>query len=348
VGNASTNEVDVTDPDFKFPSVMRFTVGYDRELGFEDMTFTTELIYALTQQDVFWQNLNLEPSGETLFDGRPLLTRVDPAFRDVINMTNTQEGKQWNLLFKVQRPYRNNWTASGSYSYGESTVVNDGLSSQARSNWRFNYTGGNPNDPEVGPSVFSPGHRVNFTVAYDIPVSTTAVRLAFFYDGQQGRPYSTTFSRDVNDDFESNDLLTVLPSDDVIVTGGTDAEWDAYIAGDDGLSGEVGNIVPRNNSRAPWRNFSDFRAAIEVPIASTDVEFSLDIRNLFNLLNEDWGLIEFAFFDEISPVQFAGIDEATGLPIYDLQFAAQNPDRKFSTDDLRSRWQMRFGARVSF
>lgn len=348
IGNASTNEVDVTDPNFKFPAVMRFTVGYDRELGVQDLTFTTELIYAQTQQDVFWQNLNLAPTGEQFFDGRPIMGRVDSSFRDVINMLNTQEGHQWNLLFKVRRPFRGNWTAGGSYMYGESTVVNDGLSSQARSNWRFNYTGTNPNNPEVGPSAFSPGHRINFTVAYDLPVSTTAVRLSFFYDGQQGRPYSTTFRRDINNDFESNDLLTVLASNDVIVTGGTAAQWDAYIAGDEGLASNIGSIVPRNATRAPWRNFSDFRAAIDVPIASTNVEFSLDIRNLFNLLNSDWGRIEYANFNELSPVQYGGIDSATGKPIYQLQFVGLNPDRKFSTDDLRSRWQMRFGARVSF
>ncbi len=348
IGNAATNEVNVTDPDFKFPSLMRFTVGYDRELDIQDLTFTTEFIYATNQQDVFWQNLNLQPDGNTFFDGRPQFTRVDSSFRDVINMTNTQEGSQWNLLFKVQRPYRGGWTASGSYMYGESTAVNDGLSSQARSNWRFNYTGGNPNDPEVGPAVFSPGHRVNFTVAYDVPVSTTAVRLSFFYDGQQGRPYSTTWRRDINNDFESNDLLTILPSSDVIVTGGTPEEWDAYIAGDPGLANNIGNIIPRNESRAPWRSFSDFRAAIDVPVATTNVEFSLDIRNLFNLLNEDWGRIEYARFDEISPVQFGGIDAASGKPIYQLQRAATDPDGRFSVDDLRSRWQMRFGARVSF
>jgi hypothetical protein len=327
---------------------MRFTVGYDRELDIQNLTFTTEFIYAVTQQDIFWQNLNLVETDDEFFDGRPMMTRLDSSFRDVINMTNTTEGTQWNLLFKVQRRYSGNWMASGSYMYGESTVVNDGLSSQARSNWRFNYTGTNPNNPELGPSVFSPGHRVNMTVSYDIPVSTTSVRLAFFYDGQQGRPYSTTFSRDVNNDFESNDLLTILTSSDVIVTGGNPAQWDAYIATDEGLSSNIGSIIPRNESRAPWRNFSDFRAAIDVPIAATNVEFSLDIRNLFNLLNSDWGRIQYAGFDEISPVQYGGIDEATGKPIYALQFVGLNPENKFSTDDLRSRWQMRFGARVSF
>lgn len=348
VGSAATNEIDVSDPNFEFPSVMRFTAGYDRELGYEDLTFTAEFIYAVTQYDVFWQNLNLTPNGETLFDGRPLFTRVDDDFRDVINMTNTTQGDQWNLMFKVQRPYRGGWTASGSYAYGESTVVNDGLSSQARSNWRFNYISDNPNEPGVGPSVFSPGHRINFTVAYDIPVSTTAVRLSFFYDGQSGRPYSTTFSQDVNDDFESNDLLTVLPSDQVIIVGGTPEQWDAYIAADEGVSAAVGGAIPRNASRAPWRNFTDLRAAVDVPIGSTDVEFSLDIRNFLNLLSESWGRIEYANFDEISPIELLGVDDATGLPIYELQFAARNPDQRFSVDDLRSRWQMRFGARVNF
>jgi len=348
IGNASTAEVNVSNPDFKFPSVMRFTVGYDRELDIQNLTFTTEFIYAMTQQDIYWENLNLEETDDQFFDGRPLMGRVDSSFRDVINMTNTTEGTQWNLLFKMQRRYSGNWSASGSYIFGHSEVVNDGLSSQARSNWRFNYTGTNPNNPELGPSVFSPGHRVNLAVTYDIPVSTTAVRLAFFYDGQQGRPYSTTFRRDVNNDFESNDLLTVLTSDDVIVTGGTDQQWDAYIATDSGLSSNIGSIVPRNESRAPWRNFSDFRAAVDVPIASTNVEFSLDIRNLFNLLNSGWGRIEYANFDEISPVQYGGIDDATGKPIYQLQFVGLNPENKYNTDDLRSRWQMRFGARVSF
>jgi len=348
VGNASTNEVDVTDPDYHFPSVMRATLGYDRELPWQNMTFTAEFIYATTNYDVYWENLNIVPTGETFFDGRPLFGRDDSSFRDVINMTNTRDGRQTNIMFKVQRRYADNWMAQGSYMYGSSTVVNDGLSSQARSNWRYNYTGSDPNLPEVGPSLFSPGHRINFTVSYDIPVSTTAVRLAFFYDGQQGRPYSTTYAYDVNGDYESQDLLTVLTSDDVVVTGGTDEQWDAYIAGDEGLANNIGQIIPRNESRAPWRNFSDFRASIDLPVATTNIEFSLDIRNLFNLLNSDWGRIEYAAYNEQSPVRYRGMDSASGLPIYELRYVVVNPENKFTVDDLRSRWQMRFGARVSF
>jgi hypothetical protein len=72
------------------------------------MTFTTELIYSQIVQDAVWQNLNVVDTGDDFFDGRPLFGRNDSAFRDVINMTNTQEGRQWNLLLKAQKRYSNN------------------------------------------------------------------------------------------------------------------------------------------------------------------------------------------------------------------------------------------------
>ena len=348
IGNASTNEVDVTDPDFKFPTTTRFTLGYDRELPWQNFTFTTELIYSVIQQDVMWQNLNKVPDGGQFFDGRPTFETFNSDFRDVINMTNTQEGSQWNLLFKAQKRYANNWMASGSYAYGDSTAVNDGTSSQARSNWRFNNVRTDPNNPELGRSLFSVAHRVNFMFAYDIPAGPTSVRFSFFYDGFSGRPYSTTYDRDVNGDFESNDLMFVSSPDEVIITSGTQEDYASYIAGDNGLVNAVGTAIERNGSRAPWRNYTDMKIAWQVPIVSSDVEISLDIRNFLNLLNNEWGRVEYANFNELSPFRYSGIDADTGFPIYRCQFVCDNPDRKFTTDDLRSRWQMRFGARVNF
>ncbi len=347
IGSASTNEVDVTDPDFKFPTTARFTLGYDRELPWQNVTFTTELIYSEVLQDAVWQNLNIVDTGDDFFDGRPLFGRSNSAFRDIINMTNTTEGRQWNLLFKAQKRYSNNWMASGSYIYGDSTAVNDGTSSQARSNWRFSNVRTDPNNPELGRSLFSVGHRVNFMFGYDIPVATTAVRFSFFYDGFSGRPYSTTYSRDINGDFESNDLMFVASPNEVVITNGTTDEYAAYIAADNGLVNAVGSTIERNGSRAPWRNYTDLKIAWQLPIDVTDVEISLDIRNFLNLLNNEWGRVQYASFNERSPFRYRG-QSADGLPMYSLNFIALNPDSKFSTDDLRSRWQMRFGARVSF
>lgn len=121
----------------------------------------------------------------------------------------------------------------------------------------------------------------------------------------------------------------------------------AFYAGDNGLANAVGTTIERNGSRAPWRNYTDMKIAWQLPIAVTDIEISLDIRNFLNLLNNEWGRVQYANFNELSPFRYMG-QSPEGLPMYRLNFVALNPDRKFSTDDLRSRWQMRFGARVSF
>ena len=67
------------------------------------MTFTTEFIYSETVNDMVWQNINLVPDGGTTFDGRPTFTRFDSSLRDVIFLTNTDQGDTWNLLFRLQR-----------------------------------------------------------------------------------------------------------------------------------------------------------------------------------------------------------------------------------------------------
>ena len=42
------------------------------------------------------------------------------------------------------------------------------------------------------------------------------------------------------------------------------------------------------------------------------------------------------------------MDSATGKPIYDIATLTASTFKKFTTDDLRSRWQMQLGARFRF
>jgi hypothetical protein len=351
VGGAATNEIDVIDPDFKFPSVLRTTIGYDRELGWQNLVATAEFVYSNTTQDILYQNLNIVPSGETAFDGRRMYMTYDPDYSNTLLLTNTQQGYQWNAVFKLQRRFRDGWAANGSYMYGSARSVNDGNSSQAYSNWRYNYIADDPNNPELARSDYDVAHRVNLMFSYDTDLGDRArLSLGAFYDGQSGRPYSSTFSYDMNGDWQDSDLLYVPNSpDEVVVTGGTVEQFWSYIMNDPGLADARGGIVERNASRAPWRNFLDLRAAVEIPIMSTDVEVSLDIRNFLNLLNSNWGTITYAAYDELSPFRYRGIDAASGKPIYELQSIARRAtEDKFTVDDLRSRWQMKLGFRFTF
>jgi hypothetical protein len=71
VGQAATNEIDAVDEDYKFPSLLRGNVGYDRSL-FAGLIGNVELLYSKTLQDIDYRNLNLAVSGQRP-DGRPAL-----------------------------------------------------------------------------------------------------------------------------------------------------------------------------------------------------------------------------------------------------------------------------------
>jgi Carboxypeptidase regulatory-like domain len=348
VGNAATNEIDVVDPDYSFPQTIRGNLAFDQELAW-GLVGTVELLFSNTVKDIDYQNLNLVQIG-TQPDGRPLFARNRvPSLTDVILLTNTGQGSSWSISGRLEKPFTQGWYASAAYLYGEADSVTDGGSSQASSNWGNVYVPGDPNAAPLARSNYDVGHRITIAVTKDIQwgagFSTT---FSAYYNGQSGRVYSGTFNNtDANGDRRFfNDLLYVPASaDEVVVTNGTWSELDAFIEGDDALRDYRGQIVPRNTGRSPWVNSLDFRFVAGVPIRTTKVEFTADVLNLLNLFGSDNGVIEYATYNQITPIRFGGIDEGTGRMIYDLS-PLSSP--KFVRDDLRSRWQAQFGVRFRF
>ncbi|MEM6453662.1 MAG: TonB-dependent receptor [Acidobacteriota bacterium] len=357
LGFAFTNEINLVDPDFELPQVLRASLGYDRDLGFLGMIGSAEVIFADTREDIRYENLNIVATGETNpVDGRPLFTRGNPTFRDVILLRNTDKGEQLNLALKLERPFRDGWYGSLSYVYGESESINDGNSSQARSNWRFVPVVGNPNDPVTADSNYLVEHRFNATLSYTFDwAENAATTIGLFYNHQSGRPYSTTYGRDVNGDFEDNDLIYVNNPGEIAFVGGAgdEALWEAYINADEGLRDARGSIVKRNESRAPWIHSLDLSIAQQIPLfGRARAEVTFDIENLVNLFDSDAGRVRYVPFAEASPIEQVTDDNgnqafaADGRPLFDLRFS--DPDARFSVDDLRSRWRAKLGLRITY
>ena len=104
-----------------------------------------------TVNDVRYENVNLIQTGSRPFDGRPVFAgRVSTQISNAILLANTGEGDQWNVNFKLERPLRGNWFASGSYAYGRTRAVLDAKNSQAISNWGNARTPGNPERSALG------------------------------------------------------------------------------------------------------------------------------------------------------------------------------------------------------
>ncbi len=352
----STGEFNMIDPSFKFPTVARVNIGYDRKLPWWDLFVTAEAVLSESQDEIDYKDLNLVQTGTLPFDGRPTFSRVDPGVSGAYLITNTSKGDATNFALKVERrPGRGVW-GFASYAYGEANTVNDGTSSRAVSNFQFTEAI-DPNNVGLSPSDFEVEHRINLALGYEFNADTRfPTTVTGFYNAQSGRPFSNIYSFQVprgginGDSYFSNDLLYV-PSgpNDVVITNGTWDQLDRYISADKCLNRNRGAIAPRNCSRAPWSHSLDIRIAQELPIKRANVQLTLDLFNLANFFDDNSGVFRYVRFNTVAPVDFIGTT-SDGRPIYELNSVVSDPEDNsiFETHNINSRWRAKLGARVSF
>jgi hypothetical protein len=248
---------------------------------------------------------------------------------------------------KIEKPFSRGWYASGSYLYGRAKTINDGNSSQARSNWINVYTPGDINNPPLAISNYDVAHRINLAASYAFDLRRARITTSMFYNGQTGRPYSYNFGTDVNlDGSSTNDLLYYPREGEVTITNGTYQDLVNFLEAGNCSDTAAGAIVKRNTCRMPWTNALDFHMGVDVPIGRFRPEFTFDVLNLLNLFDKSWGQVEFAAFNDLL-VTNATVD-AAGRYSYSINALARPGGVRYTRDDLRSRWQAQWGLRLRF
>jgi len=169
VGGAQTNEIDLVDPEYKFPQLTRGNLAFDRNLGFGGLVGTAEVLFSKNIEDVRYNNLNFVVDS-TRPDGRPVYRRVVSSLSNVILLTNSTQGDQWSFSYKVEKPFRHNFSATASYLYGRARSIMDLQNSTAGSNWGQLFTSADVNNPPLTRSIYDVGHRINFAVTTQIPI----------------------------------------------------------------------------------------------------------------------------------------------------------------------------------
>ncbi len=354
LGAGGAVTVDLIDPDFEFPRVLRTTLGYDREL-FWGVRGSAEVVWSQTQKDVYYQNVNKVETSTRSFDGRPTYATRSSSLANALFLTNTSKGEELSATLQLSRPFTNGLTLSTTYAYMDADSAFDATSSRAISNWQFMPVKGDIFSPEESTSLFEIEHRLTAAATYAFETGSLGHTVALYFNAQSGRPYSLLVGGDPNrDGFTSNDLLFVPGSADAIILknfAGAVVPYstlEAYLS-QAGIDGTAGRILDRNESNEPWAHLLDFHYGLELPIKILSTELTFDVLNVMNLIDSDKGVTRFVANQSATPVRFAGIDTATGKPIY--QEAALNslrPGAQFSTADIRSRWQAKIGLRVSF
>ena len=374
LGSAGVLTVDVTDPEFEFPRVLRATLGYDRDLFF-GVKGTIEGLWSQTQKDVFYYNVNLRETGTSPLDGRPVYSRLNTGMADAYLLTNTESGDELTATLQLNRPFRNGWVMGASYAWQDANSAFDATSSRAVSNWRFRHTKGDLFDPDdVSRSSFEVEHRGNANIAYSRNTGPIAHTVGLFYNVQSGRPYSImmgSLGASVNGDFNtSNDLLYVPASADafILCPSGANAAPNASSAcrsssatfsaidanrlfnylESAGLDGR-GRILDRYEASEPWSRQLDLHYELGFPVSRFRPMVTFDVLNILNMIDEEYGNVYFVPNQNITPVTYNGIDPTTNKPVYrENSSTILNPRAQFTLADLRSRWTARVGLRVSF
>lgn len=381
-----TTEVNITDPEFKINQVFRGNLAVEQRLPW-GLVGTVEFIYSNNVYDIDYQNLNLpaENPNVRVTDGRPFFADVDldedgnpqfsrtrPSenFTDVILLTNTNQGYQYSITTQLRREFRDGWFGDISYTYTDGRSINDGTSSQAISNWRFNEVQGDPNNAGLGRSIHVTPHRFLVSASYALTYGGgNSTVFSLIYEGRSGNPYHYAhftpgfvgFS--ANGDFEGGNDLIYIPrnEDEIVLASDNWEEYNAFIEANPALRDNRGSIAERGEGTAPWINQIDFRVSQRFQtFGNQSLEISLDVMNLGNLVGnivgEEWGVQRFASFGAVTEVTFLGYDaeelddgtiELKPIHSFDPERVPTNIDQ-FNVSNTNSRWRAQLGVRYSF
>jgi hypothetical protein len=363
-GPASSFELALTDPNFKFPQLWRSNIAVDQRLPW-GLAGTAELLYSKDVNGIAYLNANL-PAPQAAFSGpdtRPrwISNRIYSAVSDATVLTNEGSGYSWSAAFTVQRAFRNGLFALLGYSYGVSRNTVD-AGSIAFGSWTGNAISLNPNNPVAAYSEFSPGPRVFGAVSYSHEFfAGSPSSVSVYFEGHSAGNGSYVYAGDMNGDGASaNDLIYVprntsemnFVSETVGSTTYTPAQqataWEAFINQDSYLSSRRGGYAERNAVFLPMVYRADMSLSQDVGRniggRPSRLQIRLDILNVTNFLDHNWGVSQ--GFVTTQPLIFVGVD-ATGAPTYKLattggQLISHSFQKVVTTADV---WRMQLGVR---
>jgi hypothetical protein len=388
IGNQAANQgpddgdfdLDATVDDFKWPQVWKTNVALDQLLPTNTL-LTLEFLYGNNINEIFLRNPNLVAPVRTIPgpDGRPFYGGVGAnrlhtfeSGGDTYVVDNNGNGYDVSVTAQLRQIFQNGLAASLAYNFTE--AKNNFDSTEISSFvWQGNPVEGDPNNFDAAFSQFGFRHRITGSANYrrswsDMFATSFGLFLevaegGFFTAGRTSR-YSYTVLGDLNGDGAAgNDLMYIPRSQDEInlvdIPGGLSAaqQWnalDAFIEQDDYLSEHRGEIAERNGAINPWFSNLDLRILQDVIVQDHTFQVSLDVLNLANFVNSDWGVREVVNNAAKTPLILCntnipgcpGTFNGEGEPLY--QFPGTVTETFIDDPSELSRWRAQLGFRYLF
>ena len=348
---------------FKFAQTLKANLGFDFNLLGID--WTAEAIYSKTLNDIYYKNLSVDKTGQTFgqvtgydWDNRPMYERTTTGtpYSYVYALYNTSKGYTLNLSLKAEKHFNFGLDLMASYTWTRSMSVNSGTSSVAGSNWMFNATYRDANDPELSLSAYNVPHRIQASAYYHTNYGARKqweTTVGLIYQGRSGSPYVIEVYGDMNGDgANGNDSKDIYPLITKVLGPGFNGTltedqqrslMKQWVGDDSYMRDHRGEYFKRYADNLAFEHHFDVHLAqkysFKVGGQLNSLELSFDIINLGNLLNKDWGhTYGDGFGRYFSPFNYEG----NGVFKFDGTHVARNYDTYYS------RWRGQLGLRYTF
>jgi hypothetical protein len=386
-GAANTSyELDVANPNLKYPKILRNDIAVDQKLPW-GIIGTLEGQYSKDINSIYHENLVLSdgytvdagPEGQIHYNSKnttpaaSAATAQNPSITGLYYMTNSNAGYSYFVTAQLQKSFQGGFYANVAYTHSGSKDINDG-GSTASTIWSSRDVAGNPNAPNISNSSFVEPNRIIASLIYKkdyLQHASTSVGLIFEMANNGAVSYisSAGSNGDANGDGATNDLIYIPKNQsDIELIPDTKAnpataaqQWQqlsAFINQDKYLRTHEGEFAQRNGVIMPYFKRFDFKVTQDFYIMAgktkNTLEFSLDIINVGNLLNHNWGVYQNTYTGinsgSVSLLKYEGIDAATKRPEYNFPlYNGAAPTRSFINDSSQlSRFQCQFGVRYIF
>lgn len=353
--------VNAIDPNFEIPSEWKYNLGF---------TYTTEneyiiqgdILYSQKKDSAIISALHWDDASRTeASDGRAVYDYITVGQRDNGSdikrnfrksdflLTNAKEnGKSTTISFAVKKEFDFGLDASFGYAYNKSEDVSPMTSAVSFSNFT-GFATTDAQDPGLATSNYETPHRFTFNLRYSKEFfEDYKTTFTLFGSRTQGRPMSYAFDgMSVGaTEFRSRRHLLYIPTvDDPNVTYADDFNHDEFNNFIESKGFKRGEIVKRNSHNASWHTRLDFKIDQQLPgfYKGHKASAYFIIKNLANMLNDDWGVKKTGNFVAQNVVD-ADLNN-DGTYTFNEFIPANAEETTFLAQSL---WEIRMGVKYKF
>ena len=364
-GTSANPVIYVADRKFRMPQTFKANLALETTI--RGWKVALEGIYTKSINDISIRNIVAADNGSKLYAVGGSLANENnttpyydssakKSFSSIYLLENEHRGYSYNLSAMIEKNFLFGLQLAASYTFSQSFTVNDGVSSSAPSIWGKSYATVS-NNKQLTHSVFEVPHKLTVQLSYSKRYGGLfGTTVSLIYQGYSGMRYTPTYYKngvDVNGDTYRGNTTIYVPTEAELAamtfeSADQRVAFNDYIMQHRALRENRGKYAERNCLVAPFEHHVDLHFTQDFYFSkhnSRKVQITLDVMNLTNALNRDWGAVYFLDDWKLSPVEVTALtDDGKGNKTPSYRFVGG----EISKNDLLSRWSMQLGLRVVF